>query len=155
VIPCGDHAAWNGEAGQAGRVPVLHEPLPSRTARLLRRAVLDLASSEHRHRFPAVLHAGVPGGAVVSVTDDPSWDQGLRTDIVGSLLTTLPDPEPWAWLTRVGPDSLQDVDAAWLAPVLAAFAEQDADATFVVVTRHGWTDPRSGLGRTWKRIRGR
>jgi hypothetical protein len=39
--------------------------------------------------------------------------------------------------------------------VVAAFAEREEDATFVVVTRHGWTDPRSGVGRTWRRIRER
>jgi hypothetical protein len=39
--------------------------------------------------------------------------------------------------------------------VVAAFAEVGEDATFVVVTRHGWADPRSGVGRTWKRIRQR
>jgi hypothetical protein len=136
-------------------VPVLQEPLPLLTTRLLRRAVLDLASSEHRHHFPAVLHAGVPGAAVISVTDDPSWDHALRTDIVGTVRKELTDPAPLAWLTRSGPGSLQDVDAAWLAPVVAAFAERDEDATFVVVTRHGWTDPRSGVGRTWRRIRQR
>jgi hypothetical protein len=89
------------------------------------------------------------------VTDDPSWDHGLRTDIVGTVRNELTDPAPWAWLTRAGPGSLQDVDAAWLAPVVAAFAEREEDATFVVVTRHGWTDPRSGVGRTWRRIRER
>lgn len=136
-------------------MPVLQEPLPLRTTQLLRRAVLDLASSEYRHHFPAVLHAGVPGGTVISVTDDPSWDHGLRTDIVATLRTELADPAPLAWLTRSGPGSLQDADAAWLAPVVAAFAERDEDATFVVVTRHGWTDPRSGVGRTWRRIRQR
>jgi hypothetical protein len=117
--------------------------------------VVDLASSEHRLRFPAVLHAGVPGGTVISVTDDPLWDHGLRTDIVSTVLKALPGPDPWVWLTRSGPGSLQDADAAWLAPVVAAYAERDQDATYVVVTRHGWTDPRSGAGRTWKRIRQR
>jgi hypothetical protein len=47
------------------------------------------------------------------------------------------------------------VDADWVAPVLAAHAESRRDATFVVVTRHGRTDPRTGVGRRWKRIRGR
>jgi hypothetical protein len=138
-------------------VPLLQEPVPHRTARLLRRAVLDLASAERRHHFPAVLHAGLPGGVVASVTDDRSWDRGLRTDLVGSLLRSLPEPgpEPWVWLTRAGPGLLQDVDAAWLGPVVAAFAEQGGDATYVVVTRHGWTDPRSSIGRTWRRIRQR
>jgi hypothetical protein len=134
---------------------MLVEPLPHRTVRLLRRAVLDLARSGHRAHAPPVLHTGVPGGPVTSVTDDPSWDHGLRSDIVATVLATTDEPEPLTWLTRSGPGSWQDVDAAWLGPVLAACAEQQCDATFVVVTRHGWTDPRSGVGRRWKRIRQR
>jgi hypothetical protein len=136
-------------------VPVLDEPLPRDTSRLLRRAVLDLAVSEHRAHFPAVLHTGVPGGPVISVTDDRTWDHGLRTDIVATVLAEVTEPAPLTWLTRAGTGSLQDVDAAWLGPVLAAYAAQGRDATFVVVTRHGWTDPRSGVGRRWKRIRQR
>jgi hypothetical protein len=136
-------------------VPVLDEPLPRRTARLLRRAVLDLAVSEHRTHFPPALHAGLPGGPVISVTDDRAWDHGLRTDIVAAVLTAVTEPAPLTWLTRGGTGSLHDVDAAWLGPVLAAHAEHGRDATFVVVTRHGWTDPRSGVGRRWKRIRER
>jgi hypothetical protein len=136
-------------------VPVLVEPLPRRTTRLLRRAVLDLALSEHRAQVPPVLHTGMPGGPVTSVVDDRSWDHGLRTDIVATVLAATGEPAPLTWLTRGGPGSWQDVDAAWLGPVLAAYAEQRRDLTFVVVTRHGWTDPRSGVGRRWKRIRRR
>jgi hypothetical protein len=136
-------------------VPVLEEPLVPRTARVLRRAVLDLARSEHRKHVPPVLHLGLPGGAVLSVPHDRAWDHGLRTDVVASILAVLEDPQPLCWLTRGGPDQANDVDADWLAPVLAAHAESGRDATFVVVTRHGWTDPRTGVGRRWKRIRGR
>jgi hypothetical protein len=136
-------------------VPALQEPLPSPTARLLRRAVLDLAVCEHRRHFAPALHTGVPGGPVISLTDDPTWDHGLRTDIVATVLSAVGGEPPLTWLTRSGTGSLHDVDAAWLGPVLTAYAERDGDATFVVVTRHGWTDPRSGLGRRWKRIRRR
>jgi hypothetical protein len=48
---------------------------------------------------------------------------------------------------------VQDVDAAWLGPSLGAAAERGLDPSYVVVTRHGWLDPRSGLRRTWRRIR--
>lgn len=133
---------------------MLDEPLPRRTARLLRRAVLDLAVSEHRAHVAPVLHTGVPGGPVISVTDDRAWDHGLRTDLVATVLAAA-GQTPLTWLTRSGTDAFQDVDAAWLGPVLAAYAELRRDATFVVVTRHGWTDPRSGVGRRWKRIRQR
>jgi len=136
-------------------VPVLDEPLPRAVARLLRHAVLDLAVSDHRVHVPPVLHLGLPGALAVSVADDPDWDHGLRTDIVATLLGAVPEPAALTWLTRSGPRSLHDADAAWLGPVLAAHAEHRREPTFVVVTRHGWTDPRSGVGREWKRIRRR
>jgi hypothetical protein len=44
---------------------------------------------------------------------------------------------------------------AWLAPTVAAAGERGVDVAFVVVTRHGWVDPRSGLRQEWKRIRQR
>jgi hypothetical protein len=136
-------------------VPLLDEPLAPRTTRLLRRAVLDLARREHRAHFPPTLHTGLPGGPVVSVGDELAWDHGLRTDIVATVLGAMAEPPALTWLTRSGTGSLHDVDAAWLGPVLAAYAEHGHDPTFVVVTRHGWTDPRSGAGRRWKRIRQR
>jgi hypothetical protein len=134
---------------------MLDEPLDLLTTRLLRRAVLDLALCEHRAHFPPALHTGLPGGPSVSVSDDLAWDHGLRTDIVSTVLGAVPAPPALTWLTRSGTGALHDVDAAWLGPVLAAYAEHGRDATFVVVTRHGWTDPRSGIGRRWKRIRQR
>ncbi len=70
------------------------------------------------------------------------------------MLRALDDP-PWAWVTRAGPLCLQDVDVAWLGAAVAAAEERGSDVAFVVVTRHGWTDPRSGLRREWKRIRER
>ena len=69
-------------------VPVLEEPVPSPTARLLRRAVLDLATTEHRRRVPPLLHVGTPGSCL-TVPDDAAWDHGLRTDIVGAALRRL------------------------------------------------------------------
>jgi hypothetical protein len=135
-------------------MPVLREPLPLADRRLLRTAVLHLARTDHRRHIPPVLHVGVPGGPSGRVPDDPSWDHGLRTEIVGAALRARDDP-PWVWVTRSGPLSVQDVDAAWLGPTVAAAAERGADVAFVVVTRHGWTDPRSGLSQEWKRIRQR
>jgi hypothetical protein len=135
-------------------MPVLREPLALADRRLLRVAVLTLARTDHRRHIPPSLHVGVPGGAVTTVADDPEWDHGLRTEIAGAVLRMRRDP-PWVWVTRSGPLSMQDVDAAWLAPSLAAAAERGADVGFVVVTRHGWADPRSGLRQEWKRIRTR
>jgi hypothetical protein len=140
--------------GQPGRVPLLVDPLPVRDRRLLRTAVLTLARTEHRHSFPPVLHVGTPGGPTVTVTDDRAWDHGLRTDLVGALLRLLDDP-PWVWVARSGSRGLQDADAAWLAASVAAAHERGSDPAFVVVTRHGWRDPRSGTGQQWRRIRQR
>jgi hypothetical protein len=135
-------------------VPLLLDPVPVRDRRLLREAVLDLATTEHRHHFAPVLHVGAPGGSTVTVTDDRGWDHGLRTELVGAVLRSLGDPA-WVWVTRVGPLSLEDVDAAWLGPTVTAAHERGTDPAFVVVTRHGWRDPRSGVGQQWQRIRRR
>jgi hypothetical protein len=97
---------------------------------------------------------GVPGGPQTAIDDDPGWDHALRTEIVGAVLRARHDPA-WVWVTRSGPLTVQDADAAWLAPTLAAAAERQLDVAYVVVTRHGWTDPRSGLRQEWKRIRQR
>jgi hypothetical protein len=135
-------------------MPVLQDPLLLADRRLLRTAVLHLARTDHRRHVPPAVHVGLPGGPTSTVTDDPAWDHGLRTDIVGAVLRARGDP-PWVWVTRSGPLILQDVDAAWLAPTLAAAPERGADPAYVVVTRHGWLDPRSGLLQEWKRIRQR
>ena len=135
-------------------MPVLSAPLSTGDARTLRQAVLDLATSDHRRRVPPELHLGVPGGPGRRVADDRGWDHALLTEIAGAALRAAADPA-WTWLTRSGPLTLQDVDAAWLRAVLAAAAERGVDVAFVVVTRHGWLDPRSGLRREWRRIRQR
>jgi|KBSMisStandDraft_5_1062788.scaffolds.fasta_scaffold304077_2 hypothetical protein len=135
-------------------MPVLRAPLDLAERRVLRSAVLGLATSDRRRRVPATLHVGVPGTAATAVADDPGWDHGLRTEIVGAVLRARGDP-PWVWVTRSGPLTLQDADAAWLGPTIAAAAERGVDVAYVVVTRHGWTDPRSGLRQEWKRIRQR
>lgn len=133
---------------------VLEGALPLADRRLLRGAVLSLAVADRRRRLPAQLQVGVPGGPACGVEDQPSWDHGLRTDIVGAALRALGDPR-WVWVTRSGPLTVQDVDMAWLGPSLCAAEERRVDVAYVVVTRHGWLDPRSGLCRQWKRIRQR
>jgi hypothetical protein len=135
-------------------MPVLSEPVPLADRRLLRTAVLELATSDHRRHVPPCLHVGVPGGPTTTVADDPGWDHGLRTEIVGAVLRGGRDPA-WIWVTRSGPLTLQDVDAAWLGPAIAAASEREVDVTYVVVTRYGWTDPRSGLSQELRRIRQR
>jgi hypothetical protein len=135
-------------------VPLLLDPIPVRDRRLLRAAVLSLATAERRRSWSPALHVGTPGGLTVTVADDHAWDHGLRTELVGAVLRSLDDP-PWVWVTRTGSLALQDVDAAWLGASVAAARERGSDPAFVVVTRHGWRDPRSGTGQQWRRIRQR
>ena len=135
-------------------MPALVEPVPPAIARLLRQAVLALATSERRRHFPAVLHVGTPGGAGSCGEDDRDWDAGLRADIAGAALRAV-GRTATAWLTRPGGLVLQDVDAAWLGPLLRSAEENDVDLVYVVVTRHGWVDPRTGVRREWRRIRDR
>jgi hypothetical protein len=134
----------------------LTAPLDRRTRSLLRRAVLDLAESRQPRVHPPVLHLGTPGGPAASMALDGTEpaDPGLRTDIVAALRVRAGSPaDALVWLTRSGDLDLEDIDAHWLSAALAAHVEAGAPLTFVVVNRHGWRDPRSGLGRTWARLR--
>ncbi|MCM0618730.1 hypothetical protein [Nocardioides bruguierae] len=129
------------------------------TTAALRRAVYDLATGERRRRPPARLHVGLPGGRVrVLAADRTDLDAALRTDLLVTLLLAAWQDlgaRPLVWLTRTGPLDLQDADAAWLSAARAAAAELGSGLVFVVVTRSGWWDPRSGTTRRWKRMRRR
>lgn len=96
------------------------------------------------------------------VHPDESTDHTLRTDVLAATFArsvrtarAATDDRVLVWLTRTGPLDLQDVDVAWLAAARAATAEAGLDLTLVIVTRHGWRDPRSGTTTTWKRLRQR
>ena len=137
----------------------LVEPLPRDLRAALRRAALEHALAERRRNFTPALHVGTPGGpqAVLALEPDLRLDHALRTDVVAALLVRA-DREragPLVWLTRPGGLELQDLDAAWLAAARAASAEAGRPLTLVVVNRHGWRDPRSGLAHTWTRLRRR
>ena len=156
-----DGPAWARRyLGTVAEVEGLCNPLERRTGALLRQAVLDHKSRERRRVHPAVLHVGLPGGQVARLALDevePS-DPGLRTDVVAALRVratkgAAEDHVPMVWLTRTDALGLQDVDARWLAAARAAYDEAGAPLAFVVVNRHGWRDPRSGLSRTWARLR--
>jgi hypothetical protein len=135
----------------------LTEPLPPRTRALLRRAVHEHAAAERRRAgYPPVLHVGVPGAGVAALAlpAGEATDPGLRADVVAALrIRGGADEGHLVWLTRAGGLDLQDVDAQWLTAAVAAYAEAQRPLTFVVVNRRGWRDPRSGLGRTWARVR--
>ncbi|MEQ4500148.1 hypothetical protein [Nocardioides kribbensis] len=150
----------------------LTEPLAPGMEALLRRAVLDVALSGPTRVRPPVLHVGVPGGPTavfVPRTDDPDLDPALRSDVVAAMvrradLLAAPDrtrqghaeaapTAPVVWLVRLGDLALQDVDLAWLAAARAAYAEAELPLVMVVVSRTAWRDPRSGVGRSWRRLR--
>lgn len=124
----------------------------------LRAAVLSFKETSPRGRAPTSLHVGIPDKVFFThvVLPRQSLDQSLRTDIAAALLqrTTSQGPR-WGWLTRVGSLALHDADVVWSAAWYAACAEADLDLPFVVVTRIGWRDPRTGVQREWSRLRRR
>jgi hypothetical protein len=134
----------------------LSEPLSRHTHALLRRAVLDHATRERRRVYAPVLHVGVPGERVASLpvgAAEPA-DPGLCTDVVAALRVRAGvRPDQLVWLTRSGGLDLEDIDARWLAASRAAYDEARSPLAFVVVNRRGWRDPRSGLSRSWARLR--
>ncbi len=143
------------------------EPLEPGLRRMLRRAVLAHAESGPRRVQPPVLHVGTPERDVRHpVLPQEPADHALRVDIVAALRVRASlDGTPrhavvgvrLVWLTRGGELSTQDVDVEWLNAARQASAEAEAEGelVFVVVTRHGWFDPRTGVGRHWPRIRQR
>jgi hypothetical protein len=134
-------------------VPLLDASGDPGTLRLPRAAVRAHAATERRRRYAPLLHVGLPGVRQLTVAAHPSvTDHALRCDVLAALLAAT-DGDHLAWLTRPGELTLHDVDAAWLAAALAAYAEAGRDLTWVVVTRRGWWDPRSGARRTWRRVR--
>jgi hypothetical protein len=137
----------------------IQEPVGRAAAAVLRRAVLDHALAERRQRFPVLLHVGVPGGPEEVFGTEPGdrLDHALRADVAAALMqrSRRAGIVPMMWLTRPGALEVQDVDAAWVAGARTAAAEAGVLLTLVVVTRHGWLDPRSGVRREWKRLRRR
>ena len=136
------------------------EPLPRALAAVLRRAALDHVRAERRRGFPPLLHVGFPGGdeEVFALRPEDPRDHAVRADVLAAMLQRVrrvAGAVPLVWLTRTGPLDLQDVDAAWLASARTAAGEAGVALTMVVVTRHGWFDPRSGVRREWKRLRDR
>ncbi|WP_346386017.1 hypothetical protein [Nocardioides sp.] len=136
----------------------IREPVPRHLHALLRRAALDHAVSERRKVYLPLIHVGLPGRqeTVFAVRPEELGDHALRADLIAAMLRRVRgDRTPIVWLTRTGSLELQDVDAQWLAGARTAYAETGAPLTMVVVNRRGWRDPRSGVGRTWSRLRAR
>jgi hypothetical protein len=133
----------------------LQAPVDRLTDRVLRAATLELVQVETRRRFPAVVHAGVPGRSVRHVEDPPVADSGLRDDLVLALLRrgAALAPRPFLWLTRPGELSPHDDDLRWLGPATWAAGALGSPVGLVVVTRRGWFDPVSEVRREWRRLR--
>lgn len=139
--------------------PGIQAPVPHLLQRVLRRAVREHAAGEPRRRYPAVLHAGLPGGPAADqrhfeVRRGEVLDLALRIEIVEALCrdSLARDVVPLLWLTRP-PDGPDLEDLAWAAAAGCAGPELGVSLDLVVVTRRSWCDPRSGIGRTWSRVR--
>ena len=138
----------------------IHEPVLPALARVLRRAVVDLNRTETRRVFAPVLHAGFPGGDRRTLELDPTWelDATLRVDMVEAITRhhLAQGRVPLLWLTRPEDAAATlESDRAWAGATRAAGAELTVSLDLVVVTRHAWLDPRTGVGRTWRRVRER
>lgn len=136
--------------------PGLQEPVPYLLERVLRSTVIAHARAEPRRLHPSVVHVGLPGGATRSFEPcrEERLDHALRVEVLEAMARDLlaRDTVPLVWLTRPpsGPD---DDDLAWAAAAACAGGELGVRLDLVVVTRRSWRDPRSGVGRTWTRIR--
>jgi hypothetical protein len=135
------------------------EPVPRPLQKVLRRAVLEHACAEQRRHYPAVLHVGLPALDPRRYCPEPGdrLDHALRVDIVQAMLRRSLEQSriPLIWLTRMDGEEVWDCDVDWGSAVRTAGAELGLALGLVVVTRRGWHDPRSRVGRTWKRLRDR
>lgn len=151
VIPAGLPLAHEG----------LQDPLPPPLERLLRQAAYDHAVNDIRRVFVPQLHVGLPSTPHPVIPADGEADLTLRTDAVAAMLrraTRTGEDRTVVWLVRPGDlrdEKAHELDLAWLAAARAAYAEAGKHLIFVTVGRHGWRDPRSGLGRIWQRLRAR
>lgn len=145
----------------------IEAPITRETDRWLRAVTLGFTEGERRRRHPPVLWAGHPGRPPCRLDLGPcdGPDPALGTDLAAALLVQArfaerrrggdEDRPPWLWLTRQGGLSDDDQDAQWAAAARAAGVELTVPCPFVVVVRHGWHDPVSGVRRQWVRLRRR
>lgn len=136
----------------------LTEPVPRALEKVLRLAVLEHATTEHRRSFAPVLHVGLPErpSRHFEARSDEALDDALRVEVVEAMVRGPLEQSfvPLVWLTRPAAEEA-DCDVAWLRAVRAAGAELGVALGLVVVTRHGWHDPATGVHRRWQRIRRR
>jgi hypothetical protein len=104
--------------------------------------------------LPTLVHVGELAGDRITIPADPSYDAGLRSDVLTRALARSIDERTSIWLTRGGPLSVGDMDLAWFAAARTAFGRHGVgDPAVHVVTRYGWFDLSTGAGRTWRRVR--
>lgn len=130
--------------------------VPASTAALLREEVRRFVTAcGTRRALPSRIHVGVLAGHRITLPADPSYDAGLRADLLTRALDRLGEPaQLGAWLTRGGFTTASDQDLAWLVAVGTAFGRHGVTGTaFFAVTRHGWLDVRTGEEQTWRRVR--
>jgi hypothetical protein len=139
---------------QADRMggPTVPETTPVLLRAEVRRFVAECGT---RRALPTRVHVGWLGGERATLLDDPSYDAGLRADLLTRALDRFDEPGPTtAWLTRGGFTTTGDDDLAWLAAADAAFGRHGvARVAFFAITRQGWLDVRTGQSRTWRRVR--
>lgn len=127
------------------------EPPDHELGHLFRQVVLGLRGRPSPAGWPVRLDLGRQLDSGVTLTLPGSagrWDHALRSDIIAALVHKVPG-EAVIRLSRAGVPCPHDADLLWLSAARHACAEAGRDLTFVVVTRTGWFDPRSGVCRTW------
>lgn len=91
----------------------------------LRAAVIELRRRSGKSRPPLALHAGDPGGRSVHLlVGEQDLDHWLRAEVVSALLRGAGPTCALVWLTRAGLPRWHDQDAAWVSPVLMAWARR-------------------------------
>ena len=123
----------------------------------LRLEVGRFRARERRRVFDTVVYVGRLDGPrdsfVARAQDLTVMDAGLRIDVVEVLVEATAEQATEAWITRAGVPAPHDEDLAWLAAAITAFAIHGRPLDgFYVFTRTGWLDPRSGEGRSWRRL---
>jgi hypothetical protein len=126
----------------------------------LRAALCDfVAAAGTRRRLPTLFHLGTPGGDRITLPHDPTFDAGLRADLVERALDGLEGAaaeRPVPWLTRTGELVPTDADFAWFSAVRDGFGRHDLEPPgFFVVTRYGWFNLANDDVIRWRRVRPR
>jgi hypothetical protein len=104
--------------------------------------------------LPTLVHVGVLAGDRITLPADPSYDAGLRADVLTRALDRGIDKRTSIWLTRGGELGAGDADLAWFAAARAAFGRHGiGNPQVYVVTRYGWLDLGTGATRSWRRVR--